>query len=227
MKTLSIFVDESGDFGRYNSKFAPQYVFSMVFHEQEFDISDAIRKFEQEMKHLGYPEHVVHTAPLIRREENYRHLSANERRAILTKIYYFAKSLPIRYKTFLFERKECIDAETLRIKIHNTLSRFIDAHISYFLSFDEVILYYDNGQKQLAKELQTAFATKLPVLYRKPNVASYKYKLLQVADMLCTLCLLEQKSARNNLTSSELHIFHSSRDLKKDFLKNIKRLVFV
>ena len=31
MKVLSIFVDESGDFGEYNTKFAPHYTFSMVF----------------------------------------------------------------------------------------------------------------------------------------------------------------------------------------------------
>ena len=27
MKELSIFVDESGDFGDYNSKYAPQYIY--------------------------------------------------------------------------------------------------------------------------------------------------------------------------------------------------------
>ena len=31
MKELSIFVDVSGDFGKYNTKYAPQYIFTMVF----------------------------------------------------------------------------------------------------------------------------------------------------------------------------------------------------
>lgn len=42
MKELSIFVDESGDFCNYNSKYALQYIFSMVIHEQDRDITEAI-----------------------------------------------------------------------------------------------------------------------------------------------------------------------------------------
>ena len=42
MKELSIFVDESVDFGDYNSKYAPQYIFSMVFHEQGKSIEEDI-----------------------------------------------------------------------------------------------------------------------------------------------------------------------------------------
>lgn len=41
MKELSIFVDESGDFGEYE-KHAPFYIVTMVFHNQAIDISDNI-----------------------------------------------------------------------------------------------------------------------------------------------------------------------------------------
>ncbi len=58
MKVLSIFVDESGDFGLYNSKYAPQYIFTMVFHEQDKDIGDRIKFFDKEMANLGYFSHV-------------------------------------------------------------------------------------------------------------------------------------------------------------------------
>ncbi len=43
MKELSIFVDESGDFGAYNSKYAPQYILTMVFHDQEISINEDIK----------------------------------------------------------------------------------------------------------------------------------------------------------------------------------------
>lgn len=65
MKELSIFVDESGDFGAYNSKYAPQYIFSMVFHEQNNNLEDCIKHYEKEMLKLGFNNHVVHTFPLI------------------------------------------------------------------------------------------------------------------------------------------------------------------
>ena len=44
MKELSIFVDESGDFGEYNHH-SPYYIITMVFHNQNDDISEDINKF--------------------------------------------------------------------------------------------------------------------------------------------------------------------------------------
>ncbi len=41
MKELSIFIDESGDFGDYDPK-APFYIISVVTHDQRDDISGQI-----------------------------------------------------------------------------------------------------------------------------------------------------------------------------------------
>lgn len=49
------------------------------------------------------------------------------------------------------------------------------------------------------------------------------YRLFQVADLICTLELLRIKTISGNLSNSEERIFHSKRDLKKDFLKGIKK----
>ncbi len=227
MKELSIFVDESGDFGEYNSRFAPQYVFSMVFHEQDNDIEHSIKLIDREMANLGFFNHVVHTSPLIRKEEVYCNLSPNERRAIFTKLFFFFKSAPLTYKSFVFERKECTDEDSLKSRIKTSLERFLMDNYDYFSSFDKVILYYDNGQKQLASVLTEVLGEKLLSFERKLEVKPYKYKLLQVADMICTLELLKIKAGKNSLTESEKSIFHSVRDLKKDFLKKIKLKEFI
>ena len=66
-KVLSVFVDESGDFGEYNPA-SPNYYVAMVLHEQENDISKNINALEIQVANWGYPEHAIHTGPLIRRE---------------------------------------------------------------------------------------------------------------------------------------------------------------
>ena len=48
MKELSIFVDESGDFGEYNHH-SPYYIITMVFHNQNNDIINDIQKFNNEL----------------------------------------------------------------------------------------------------------------------------------------------------------------------------------
>lgn len=47
MGILSIFVDESGDFGGY-SPHSPYYIVTMVFHDQTKDISAQIQKLDSE-----------------------------------------------------------------------------------------------------------------------------------------------------------------------------------
>ena len=52
------------------------------------------------------------------------------------------------------------------------------------------------------------------------------FKLFQTADLICTLVFLEQKIQNSELTRSEQLLFHSKRDLKKDFLKGIHKKQF-
>ncbi|MBD5513886.1 MAG: hypothetical protein HDR06_04310 [Lachnospiraceae bacterium] len=69
-KILSVFIDESGDFGPYEAH-APCYLVSMILHNQNIDISENITVFDAHLSNLGYQHHAIHTGPLIRRESVY------------------------------------------------------------------------------------------------------------------------------------------------------------
>jgi len=47
-KVLSVFIDESGDFGQYNPA-SPNYYVAMVLHNQEIDISKNIEALEKQL----------------------------------------------------------------------------------------------------------------------------------------------------------------------------------
>ena len=79
---LSIFVDESGDFGSF-SPHSPYYLVSMLFHDQSNDISKAVALLDEQIKNLGIESHAVHTGPIIRREDRYRNLTIDERKKLL------------------------------------------------------------------------------------------------------------------------------------------------
>ena len=68
-KILSVFIDESGDFGKYESH-SPFYIVSVVLQDQSINITDNINALEQHLGNLDYPRHAIHTGPLIRREPN-------------------------------------------------------------------------------------------------------------------------------------------------------------
>ena len=53
MRELSVFVDESGDFGEFESH-APYYIISLVLHDQKIDIHESLSILENEMALLNW-----------------------------------------------------------------------------------------------------------------------------------------------------------------------------
>ena len=136
-------------------------------------------------------------------------------------MFFFAKKCDISYKTFIFEKQQFKDEMKLEARIAREISLFIRDNLSYFQFFDELVLYYDNGQKQLNRILNTVLATEI-VDYDVRKVKPSDYRLFQVADLICTLELLNKKMEEGEqLSKSEQYIFHSKRDFKKDFMKKI------
>ncbi len=225
MKKLSIFVDESGDFGPY-AKHSPFYIITMILHNQSLDISKDIAKLSSEFINLGYTnDFVVHTGPLVRKEEIYCNMPPNDRRAIFSKLFFFTLRADIQYKSFVFDKRQYKDTMKMEATMARELSLFIRTNLPFFQSFDNIILYYDNGQKQITRMLNNVLATELKE-YDVRCVLPKDYKLFQAADLICTLELIDAKCKSGDLTKSEIAIFHSKRDLYKQFIRPIKKKAF-
>ena len=221
MKELSIFIDESGDFGDY-SFHSPYYIITMVFHDQTEDIQKQIKHLDMELSYLGLNNLCIHTGPIIRKEEVYKEMDVFERRRIFNKMMAFIRSIDIRYKCFFIEKKHIGDVVEATGKLSKQISRFIRDHYDDFLSFDDVKLYYDNGQVEVSKLLASVFNALLqnPV-FRK--VLPSDYKLFQVADFICTMELVKLKLENNQFSKSEMNFFGNIRDLKQNYLKHLNK----
>ncbi len=221
MKELSIFIDESGDFGEYDHH-SPYYIITMVFHNQQEDIQPAVSKLNQELSYLNLDSLCIHTGPIIRKEETYTHMSVNERRRIFNKMVAFIRQIDIRYKCFYIEKKHISDVVEATGKLSKQISQFIRRHYEDFLSFDDVKIYYDNGQVEVSKILSSVFNALLPnPIFRK--VMPSEYKLFQAADLLCTLELVRLKLKNNMFSKSEETFFGNIRDLKKNYIKPLSK----
>jgi hypothetical protein len=186
---LSIFADESGDFGP-DSEY---YIVSFVFHDQRRPIDEHVARLAASLGHLGLsPDHAVHTGAILRREDDYRTVPIQIRKAAFTRLFAFARATGVTYQTFRFRKREHRDRLKLKGAISRGLSLFLRDNAQYFLSFDHVIVYYDNGQAEITDILNTLFnAFFFDVEFRK--VAPSEYRLFQVADLCCTLELLNAK----------------------------------
>ena len=57
-KILSVFIDESVDFGPFEAH-SPYYLVSMILHNQNTDITENIKSFDSHLIHLGYSNHAI------------------------------------------------------------------------------------------------------------------------------------------------------------------------
>lgn len=222
-KILSVFVDESGDFGQYNPA-APNYYVAMVLHNQETDISKNISTLEKQISNWGYPEHTIHTGPLIRREGVYKNDLRENRKALFNALYHFTRMLDITYICSIINQGDCTEKSKIAYtdRLTKEIANKLRANYDYFSAFDMIIVYYDYGQIELAQILVSVFNTMFSnVKFRK--IETNQYKLSQTADLICTVEAIAQK---NILTKSEKEFFHSKYDFKKNIYKNIikKRL---
>ena len=217
-KCLSVFIDESGDFGPFEAH-SPYYLVLMVLHDQGVDITENIASFETHLANLGYARHAIHTGPLIRRESVYENDSRENRRQLFNALFHFARKLDIQYACAVVKKAECPDVISLTSKLSRALISIIRYNEDFWNSFERIIVYYDNGQIELTKVLTSVFSTLYAqVEYRK--VKPVDYKLFQVADLICTTELLNEKPV---LSHSETEFFGSKREFSKNYLKSIRK----
>ena len=221
MKELSIFVDESGDFGEYDPH-SPFYIISMVMHDQAVDITEDLAKLETQMQYLGLPHHCVHAGPIIRSEHEYKEYTVENKRKILRNMMTFTRKVDVKVKSIHIEKKNMDDSVEAVGKLSKLLAAFIRSNMDFFIGYDCVKIYYDNGQVEVSRILSSVFNVLLDnVEFRR--VLPSEYSLFQVADLICTIKLAELKLEKHMLSKSEKFFFEDVSTLKKNYLKHISQ----
>ena len=129
---------------------------------------------------------------------------------------------PIRYMTVAVDRKEAADKIKLSGKLAKEINTAFREYSDFFMEFDKVIVYYDNGQIELSAILNAVFSIYFSnVEFRKAE--PQKYRLLQAADFICSMELLKIKKNEKRLSKSEEKFFYKPQELKKTFFKSIEK----
>lgn len=220
-KLLSVFIDESGDFGPYE-KHNPYYIVALITHDQSIDITREISQMNDYMKQSGRSIHAIHVGPLIRRESIYLHELAEERKHLFNLLFNFTRRISLKYMTCCVKKNRREDEIDMTIRLAKEMAKVLRSKSDYFNSFDKIVVYYDNGQIELTKIISSLFnALFSNVEMRK--VKPIDYKLFQVADLVCTMELLAMKAEQNSFSNSEIEFFGNVRNFKKDYLKTLRK----
>ena len=113
------------------------------------------------------------------------------------------------------------DKYALQGQMAKDISIFLQ-NCSYLKDVEKTILYYDNGQTEITHILNITMSICF-ANHEIRKINPYDYKLFQVADLICSIELVNEKMKTRNLTTSEKYIFHTKKDFKKDFYKNYSK----
>ena len=200
-KTLSVFIDESGDFGPYETH-SPYYLVSMVLHDQSIDISGNISAFESHLRNLEYAEHAVHTGPLIRRESVYKNDLVENRKQLFNALFNFSRKLDIHYSCAKIRKSECPDVIAMTARLSKAIAEILRANESFWNSYDRIIIYYDNGQHAALPEtmLHGSFYVNKMLKWEK-NDTWYDFQKLLSAFLGAGLNEVSEKSRHTTESS--------------------------
>jgi len=222
IKELSVFIDESGDFGVYHPA-SPYYLVALLMHDQSTKIESSVRRLGDSVRLLGFPQpHAIHTGPLVRREGDYANHPLELRKRLFNALFAFARTTDYRYRCLLLDKRHLKDRIELNAGISRQLAAFLTDNIDRFRSYHRIIVYYDNGQTDLTHIIVSIFSVYFAnVEFRK--IIPVDYRFAQVVDMLCSLSLFERKAADKHLSRSEMVFFQSAKELERNYLRYIKR----
>lgn len=221
MSELSIFIDESGDFGE-SSGSRDNYLVTFVFHDQSKSITEHVNFLETSLRESGFDIDYIHTAPIVRRESIFKDLSIDDRRKLIYKILLFTLKCPIKHSTVIVNRQNTRTAHELAGRLSRGIAEMIQCNKSFFDKFDKIIVYYDNGQHELSVILSAIFSTYFTNIEFR-IAEQQKYRLLQSADFICFIELLMIKQRESRLSKSEKMFFYKPQELKKTFFKALDK----
>ena len=220
MRELSIFADESGD----KSDHSKYFLLTLVTHDQDDAIGEKISHYERALSDADLPNIPFHSEPLLNGHKDYENLEPEQRKRLLVAFNVLVQRLPIRYKTFVYKRREFDSPEKLAERMKRDVNAMLTNDLAYFQTFEHVKLYYDNGQaivKKALDEAVNAALSKQAVVKKRTTMT--EYRLAQVADYLCTIELAAVKYDAKEDGGTYDKFFGGVGAFKKNWLKQARR----
>jgi len=222
---LSVFVDESGSF-LYPDNGSRFYVIGMVLHDQSIDITPQLAEMDRAIDEIGIDAEtfVFHAGPLIRREQGYEFLNRRLRERIFARMMTFARKVDFKYKCIFVDKHYVTGPVQLAARLKGALTDFVSANKTTLERLDCVKIYYDCGQSAVTNILHDVFENTLScTIDFAQNVRPAKYRLFQLADLVCTITLIALKlDSGMTMSKSEARFFGGPKAFKHNFLRRIR-----
>lgn len=207
-RRLNIFIDESGDFGFSNGS-SELYGVSFTIHESNNSIKNDLVYLNNRLEKVGY-NGMIHLADLVARRGEYSHFEFKKRKDIFWSIFYFSKRAKVKIHTIIVDKRFKNNKAQLNRELAIEINKLFS--LIHTEEFEEVVVYYDNGQEALGAIIDTLLLNKSNVEHRIEFDHTEK-RLFQVSDMLTFIDKIEYKHNNNMVLTNAEKFFFSVKDI--------------
>ena len=221
---LSLFVDESGILGEPASA-SRFYILGLVLHDQRFTIEPAAKELVRRLEEIGIKDLCFHAGPILHGNNGFRFMTCDLRRRIFHRMMAFARQIGFSYHCLAIDKRYAGDLPQMTTSLERQFADFAVRNRDMFAAYECVKVYYDCGQKAVTNFLQRVTSATLPCPVEFAQaVEPRKYRLFQVADLVCTLRLLECKiGCGMGLSADECKFFGGPKKFRHSILRYIKK----
>jgi hypothetical protein len=194
-------------------------------HDQNSSIDDHVRKLDSDLDRMGFSNLCFHAGPIIRHEDGYEFMNWELRNRIFSKMMAFYRKAELSYHCFTVDKKFVSSESQIVDRLKTDIKAFLEGLRLSSENSQPLKVYYDCGQTPITNMLKEAMTSVYGNDWEfAQDVKPIKYKLFQVADLICTTTLIEQKIINGlQMTKSEDKFFGGFRNFKRNVLKLIKR----
>ena len=165
---------------------------------------------------------MIHMADLIMRRGDYRNFTISMRRSIFKAIFHFSRKISVKYKIITIDKRYTDSNRILKQKLSIEINQMVKEHEKYFNKFDEIVLYYDNGQEVLGTILDSIFY-RFKRFSHRIKFNHKEKRLFQVSDMLTYIDKYDYKYHHKMEFSKSEKYFFSDEEIRKVILELNKK----
>ena len=220
---LNLHIDEAGN----QDLSEGLYLVAVVLHEHSVNIEEPILAYEERLRLADLEDVPFHGKDLLHGNESYEAVSIDDRKRLLTQFARLVRSLPVKYFTLRYDKRETHDRKELEARIRRDLASLVFDHLTSFQQFASISVYYDDGQKVLIVALHDALDFVLA-----GNVADFREadhsarRLLQMADYICTIERASIAFDSGTQTKTQERFFGNRRKFMQSHMKQLARKRF-
>lgn len=151
----------------------------------------------------------------------YADLDVVERKRLLACFSGFVRRLPVTYVTFNYRMSEVENTGQLARCMFQDVCGILNGHLAYFQGFDQLKVYYDDGQPSVSRALHATVEDSISrqaIVYRGTRFESFR--LAQTADYLCAIELAALKYERGVQTATDQMFYGGAQSFKRNWLKH-------